>query len=202
MPDIGSQEQVLLAVILVVPGIISMKVFGLVQPGRHVTAARDLFEALAYGVANAALWFVPVSLWVLPSAATRPVKTWLVAVGALLISPVLLALIARWFLRRKWLRRWIPHPTPTSWDLVFQQRQPVWIRITREVGSRIGGYLGTGSFASCYPEPRDLYIEQTWVLDDEGKFMKPVDRSKGALLLVQDGDIVELLSDEPVEGKQ
>lgn len=49
-------------------------------------------------------------------------------------------------------------------------------------GSRIGGKYGKYSYASSYPEEDQLYLEQVYYVDENGKFEQPVPRSQGMII--------------------
>ena len=50
-------------------------------------------------------------------------------------------------------------------------------------GTRIGGRFDNNSFASSSPSKEQIYIEEVWNIDEDGKFIKPIERSKGFLIL-------------------
>ncbi|MGY1603108.1 DUF6338 family protein [Geodermatophilus sp. SYSU D00815] len=112
------------------------------------------------------------------------------AFALLLAVPTVLAFALQIRLRRPHLRRdaWSPlylapvyHPTPTAWDRAAPTNADCFIRIRTSEGTWVGGWVGSGgrSFVSTYPEPRDIFIEYEWELDDEGVFKRPVYGSRG-----------------------
>ena len=203
MSDLLSTDQLPIALLLIIPGFISLKVFSLIIPGRSGSAADSVLEALTYGVLNAAIWFWPVTIWIAPLASERP---WLFTVGMLavmVLSPAVLAVLVAAVLTSQRMRRLLPHPTPAAWDFFFGKQQPAWIRVKRSDGTMIGGLYGADSFTSSYPSDRDLYIEEQWLLDENGKFLAPVDETKGLWVSMCDGDVLELYRWESgVEGGQ
>jgi hypothetical protein len=59
-------------------------------------------------------------------------------------------------------------------------------------GRKLGGKFGRNSYASAYPNPGHLYIEQLWRLDEDGRFLQELPRSMGVVLRPEDYHIVEL----------
>lgn len=59
---------------------------------------------------------------------------------------------------------------------------------------KIGGLFDTASFASSYPAEPQIYLQQVWKLDGEGRFLEPIERSKGIIILRDDIVAVEMFS--------
>lgn len=58
----------------------------------------------------------------------------------------------------------------------------------------------SGSAASSYPEPEDLYLEEVWNIDDEGKFIERVEDTMGLLVNSETIDYIELFKYKVKEG--
>lgn len=70
---------------------------------------------------------------------------------------------------------------PTAWEYIFDKRQGYYVRIhLKDEGGIIGGLFNTDSFAANPPKPSDIYVEQVWLLDDEGNFIQPLPTTRGA----------------------
>ena len=70
-----------------------------------------------------------------------------------------------------------------------------WVRIRIADRVWVGGRFGETSYFSTYPEPRDIFIEEQYVMGDLGAFIEPVVRSAGVWVAVTDEYIVEWLYD-------
>jgi len=79
--------------------------------------------------------------------------------------------------------RHLVHPVRKPWDYVFAKREPFWIIVHLQNGQKIGGRFDTGSFASTDPADEQIYLEEVWILDQKGRFLKEVERSKGIILM-------------------
>jgi len=76
------------------------------------------------------------------------------------------------------------------------------IRAKLRDGERVAGLFGPNSNASLYPEAQDLYMEQAWRLDEEGRFMQALEGSRGLLLRREDAAIIEFLEVRVMEVNQ
>ena len=84
--------------------------------------------------------------------------------------------------------RFIIHPMRKPWDYVFSRRQAYWVIVHLRDGRKIGGRFDRKSFASSYPADEQIYIEEVWRLDEDGRFEPDgqVVRSQGILVLRDD----------------
>lgn len=69
-----------------------------------------------------------------------------------------------------------------AWDFVFSQRQWHWLIVELTDGKRIGGKYAGNSFASSYPAPEQIYIEECWHLDEHDTFDRPRGGTAGILI--------------------
>lgn len=53
------------------------------------------------------------------------------------------------------------------------------------------------SFASSFPHPRDIYLEQTWLTDAEGRLSAPMPGSTGVLVSFDECELVEFFEATP-----
>jgi hypothetical protein len=67
-------------------------------------------------------------------------------------------------------------------------------------GERIGGLFASSSFASAYPEPQDIYLEQAWQLTEDGTLDEPVPGSRGLLLRQDDVEVLEFIELQVADG--
>lgn len=191
--DLVTREQLPLVVLLILPGFISIKVFDLLVPGEQRTLADQVLESLAYGLLNLGLWYVVMTDVLLPARSTSPWLFRFGVFGVLVASPIALGILANAILRARWMRPWVRHPVRTAWDFHFAKRQPGWLLIRLKSGALIGGLFGAESFASSFPH-RDIYLEETWILDDTGGFEQPVAQSNGLLVSMDDCETIEFFA--------
>jgi hypothetical protein len=176
MLDQLNSGSVWLFVFIVLPGFLSMRVYGLLRPMERITLKDNILEAIAFSIVNAALMMWAIRLLIAPAFFDQyPVWSYILFVATFLIAPtlwpfLLVGLIS--FLENKNI---ILSQQPTSWDHFFrrrQGRQGCWIVVHLRDGRRLGGKFGRNSYASAYPTPGHLYIEQLWRLDEDGRFLQ------------------------------
>ena len=160
------------------------------------TPDRALSDVQLLGVA-----FVVLAL-VIPWLVARG-RYWLVTSGPYKSASL-------WLLTKLHLRR--PYdPTPSAWDFAFGNGARVgWVRVRLEGGVWLGGYYGANSYASSYPHPHELFVEEGWVINDDGTFTD-VCHAPGGMIINCDGAVtVDFLPgdadtaevDENVDGQE
>jgi hypothetical protein len=107
-------------------------------------------------------------------SAGGPVGPWVVLAPILYVG---LPILAGWFAassaRRggRFARVVIGRrPAPRAWDELFWREPSLLVRIKLHNGEWVGGLFGRNSYASGYPEPQDLLLEQTYKVLDDGTF--------------------------------
>lgn len=193
--DIWEADKLLLFIGFVIPGFISMKAYELLVPGPAKDSSKQIIDAVAYSSVNYALMLGPI-LWV---ESTRihtghPLLYIIFYVFVLLIAPILWAISWRYLRSVKWLQDNAPHPVQKPWDYVFARREPYWIRVTLKDGTRLGGKFADQSFASSAPAEEQIYLEETWMLDNDGTFARPKQQSAGLLVMGHNITHLELMS--------
>lgn len=91
--------------------------------------------------------------------------------------------------------------TPTAWDLVTTTTEAGWVRVRLADGVWVGGRFGDSSYFSTYPEPRDLFIQEQFVMSEDGAFEEPLPLSGGVWVAVRDDYLVEWIHD-PIEEEE
>lgn len=90
--------------------------------------------------------------------------------------------------------------TPTAWDLVTTTTEAGWVRVRLSDGVWVGGRFGDNSYFSTYPEPRDLFIQEQYVMTEGGEFGEPVPSTGGVWIAVRDDYLVEWIYDTEEAG--
>lgn len=90
-------------------------------------------------------------------------------------------------------------PTPTAWDYASTELHGGFVRVLTKDQTWVGGYLGEKSYLSGYPESRELFLQQAWLLNDDGSFIEAVKGSKGVWIRCDDAQLVQFL-EEVVDG--
>lgn len=121
----------------------------------------------------------------------RELAIW--ALALLFLVPALLAWLDFLRLRRGWTMRVTYDPTPRAWDYAFRDIEPSYVRLLTTDGTWLGGWYGPNSFASSYPEPREIYIETAHLMHDDGSFGSEQPGSGGLYVPCEDIRVVEFV---------
>ncbi|WP_316509832.1 DUF6338 family protein [Klebsiella aerogenes] len=190
--DIWDKSKIIIFLLFVIPGFISMKVYSVLRPNTIFDTSKAIIEIVSYSCMNYAIWFFPI--YCIESSEfylTHPVLYFLIYLSILFISPILLTIFFSWMRTWNWLRTFMPHPTGKAWDYFFGLRVPCWVIVTLKDGKKIAGKYGANSFASSAPEPEQIYLEEHWVLSNDGGLERPRVSTLGILILSKDIEHLE-----------
>jgi hypothetical protein len=173
-----------------VPGFIWSGVLTLLLPRRVVGTDVRFLEFLTLSCINHGLWAWAL-FWIFKTGFLEEHPYWsgLCLGGIILVSPVGLGLLSALLQQRETVGRFLRrlgfrtvHPAPTAWDWHFSRGKPYWMLATMKNGSRVYGFFGEQSFAGDAPEHRDLYLEATYRLLQNGEWA-PVEDTAGVLMM-------------------
>ncbi|TAN07743.1 MAG: hypothetical protein EPN38_06020 [Rhodanobacteraceae bacterium] len=182
--DVWNINTLSLFIAFVVPGFVSLKTYQLLFPSESISSDKLLIDAIAYSSINYAILLWPIyAIETHNVRALHPTAYVLFYVFALLIAPVIWIYLFRWIRTTQIAQCAMPHPTSRPWDYVFGKRHPYWIVVTLKSGKSVGGRYDTSSFASSAPAPEQLYLEEHWVLNEDGGFERPRAETAGILIL-------------------
>lgn len=185
--DIWEANKLVLFIAFVVPGFVSLKTYELLFPGLHRETSQQLIDAVAYSSINYALLLLPIyKIETLKIRETYPTAYVCFYVAVLFIAPVLWTYLLKKLRTTQFFQGALPHPTEKPWDYVFSQRKPYWVIVSLKDGGQIAGRYDSRSFASSAPASEQLYLEETWVLNEDGGFERSRTNSAGILILASD----------------
>ncbi|HUN41446.1 MAG TPA: DUF6338 family protein [Acetobacteraceae bacterium] len=193
MPELKI-EQLLLITGFVLPGAISMYVYGLKVPQKEFELKDRIAEAMCFSLVNFLIVWLPVER-VLSSGAVRnyPIVTWVVLIIGFVIAPVFWPFCLVWLLEAAETRGWIAVRAKTACDDFFgRQRTECWLQVELTDGRVVGGRFGHNSFASSWPDPGHLFMEEVWQVTEEGYFAEPLLGSAGMLLRPSDYKLIRV----------
>lgn len=176
--------------ILILPGFISMRVYSLIRPGDQPTLKDTVFEAIAYSAINLGLMSWAIFLFFSNEnlLARSLLAALILAVGPVAWPFLLDRLLG--FLAKTGL---VKYRYKTAWDDFFSRRQACWLIVHLHDGTKIGGVFSGQSYATLYPTPGHLFIEELWEIDQEtGAFKGKGPVSKGIILKPEDYRFVEI----------
>lgn len=196
--DVLQEEKLWLFVFFALPGLLGIYAWEMLVPTPERKAPELVLRGITFSIVNTGL------VWPFADLVPQSAPTWVVriiAVAVLVSLPAAEAFGVRSLLESRWFRARgrLRHPVPTPWDHFFGRGQTCWVIMHLKSGAKVAGYFGTESFASSFPHPEQIYIQQVWVLDEqsERRFAHPAPRTQGAIVSLRDCDSVEFFTDEP-----
>ena len=195
---INSLDVVFYTCIFLLPGFIIKSIIDVLVPPQKYNDTKYFFACLLDSVINCAIWSWAYYLlsFLLKQCC---ILYWLSLVGVTIVGSVIIALIIGIIKQKEIIGKVFDkievdksNPIPTAWDYYFSKREESWIIVTLKNGKTIYGNYSSNSFASSDPEERDLYIEKTYGIDNEGKWIED-NQNKGILILRDDIETIEFL---------
>ncbi len=173
-----------------------MQIFSQIRPRQKVSLKDNLLEAISFSLINFILLFWAID-WALDARniERHPYLVYALSIVVFLVMPTVWPLLLVAFQNMMAKYNLFLATSPTAWDHYFKEREPSWVIVHLSESRRIGGRFGARSYASAYPEPGHIYIEELWTLDDRGGFIEPVQQSRGIVLRPGDYQMVEFFSD-------
>lgn len=177
--------------LFVIPGFISIKVYGMLFPVPARDLSKQIINSLVYSALNYAAFSIPVFvLW--DSLKSSPIFLIVMGLAIVVVAPacwpIAYSRLSEDILNK--LRK--VHPLPRPWDFLFRQGRHHWVVIHLKDGTRVGGIYGAKSFASSYPEEPQIYFQQVWKLGKKSLFQRPVARSEGMIIFGSEIKSLEL----------
>lgn len=174
-------NKLLLFVAFVMPGFIAIKAYELFAvASERKSTSEQLIDAVSYSCINYVIW-LPV-VYMVESGELKNVHFWLYVLFyflVLFVSPVLISYL--WVKIR--VKKLSLHPIQKPWDYVFSKRQMYWVIVTLKSGEKVGGLYGSESFASSSPAPEQIFLQDSWIINDDKCLERKKDGSAGILIL-------------------
>jgi len=91
------------------------------------------------------------------------------------------------------------NPVPTAWDYATSNivEDGSFIRILNAEGNWIGGRVTGAAYFTSYPEPRDVFIDEAWRLDEDGTFIDQISGPAGVWVPCTDARLVQIIPPPP-----
>ena len=192
-------EVLILLLFLLVPGFVFIRVIDTLHPGRRQTMGHQIIDVGFWSVAVLAVWFLPAVLLFQRGPALPyglyPLLLFVLILLGVFATPLLLAYILHRLELRGTLKKLGTKPSPTPSDWVFSQEagKHFYVRFHRKEGKDLGGYFGENSFATSSPNGQEIYVEEVWRLDEDGRFVEPVEETQGAIVNREDCTLIEFV---------
>lgn len=192
MEDLFEVNKLVLFFLFVIPGFITIKTYSLLSPLEDKDSSKILIDAIAYSCINYGLLSVPIYL--IYKHKNEIITFWYYGFYffVIFLAPLLLS-IAFFLLRKQnFMRKFMTHPTSKPWDFFFSKGECCFIIANLKDGKKVGGRYGINSFSSSFPQGKELYLEQEWLINDKGGFNRAVNESKGLILFFEEIISIEI----------
>jgi hypothetical protein len=196
MPDL-TLDKLLIFVFAITPGLFSMQLYALWHPGQKREWGSALLEILTYSSLNFVPWFPWIARLIQPGyAAAHPPELCLAFLLICLLSPTLLTTVfslLRWYILPK---LGMDHPTRTAWDHYIRRHRTFFVLAYLKGGEMIGGLYAERSYASAFPVDPELYVQEVWQVDKDGRFLEAVPASLGTVIRLSECKTIEFFKVE------
>jgi len=193
--EIFESSKLFLFIIFAIPGFIAIKTYSLLCPNQDKDSTKLIIDAITYSCMNYAILgpFIYMMIFSKKWVFICSFFTFSFYTFVMLIFPAFLAWLWLRLRELEFFRKNAPHPTPRPWDFVFSDTSTwYYVIITLSDGTKIAGQYSGNSFTSSYPEEPQIYLEKTWVLNEDGGFERERVSSKGIIVLSKDIQSIEL----------
>ncbi|MDW7774671.1 MAG: DUF6338 family protein [Desulfobulbaceae bacterium] len=192
--NIWEESKLILFIAFVVPGFIAIKAYELLSPSRYIDSSKQIIDAISYSCLNYVILLWPIYMVETSNLrANHPNLYVLFYIFVMFTFPLILVFIWKQLRQNDFIQKYVPHPTQKPWDFVFSQRLTYWVIVTLKNGDKIAGMYGPNSFASSAPSEEQIYLEEYWLLNEEGGFERPVEQTAGIIILTSEIMSVELM---------
>jgi hypothetical protein len=206
-------QQLLVVLVAVLPGV----VFQFVRERSRGRFSGDdnfgerVLRAVVAGLVLDAVYLLVLGTWLTdllgvgqmsPARAldTRPREIALVAVLLLVIFPAVVAWSWARVQQRRGRTRTSYQRTGSAWAYVFARRDACFVRIRLGDGTWVGGWYGGRSLASSHPGEGEIFLESSWRMDSQGRFLERVTNTAGVLVRADAIEVLEFVGrDDPPE---
>jgi len=200
--NIWEADKLLIFIAFVIPGFISIKTYELLFPGAQQESSKQLVDAVTYSSLNYALLVWP--MMAVESSDWKNLHPNFYAVFYMFVLfavPVGLGLGWAMLRTSSWFQNVATHPTQKPWDYVFSQRKPYWVKVVLKDGTKLGGKYAANSFASSTPANEQIFLEESWIINDKGGFDRPKNQTAGIVVISSEIAYLELIELQFPEGK-
>jgi len=200
--------QLLILLVFVIPGAVYQAVrsrlLGPTPDEQDVT--NRVLRAIGFSAGLNAIYALllgPSLVRVVRDAPTNPRTIALLGLILMVVVPVSLAYVNYLRFRQGLTLKTTYDPTPSAWDFMFQNREECFVRVRTQDGQWVGGWFGQDSYASSFPDPRDLFIQAAYHMKPDGSFGERLEGTLGVYVRCTEADVVEFLapaSEEEADG--
>jgi len=175
---------------------------------RDDNVAERVLRAIAAGIVINAVYLIVAGPWLtdlvgagrLSLAQAVSARPRVIALTALVLVLVVPA-AAAWTVNRvqrarpRWSIQY--RATGTAWAHVFARQGPCFIRIRLDDGTWVGGWYGNRSLASSLPSEGEIYLESSYRMTPQGRFLDRVVGTGGVIVRADAVEVLEIVHAKP-----
>ena len=182
--------------VFVVPGFIGQQTYALLTSYSVGDIKNQLYGAATYSCIYYVMFLYPILAFENSDLKNSLILSCLFYVVILLILPITLTYFFRWLRTSEIVQNYFPHPDHKPWEYVFKRRESYWVIIELNDGTRIGGLYSENSFTSNEPAKEQIYLEETWHLNNDGGFERKKQSTKGVIVSASEMKYIEFFEYE------
>jgi hypothetical protein len=188
-------NKIALFLVFVLPGFISLFVYDQLIPSIKRDFSKSIIEIMCFSTLN----FIVLSFLIYLNLKFEyytyyQTLFYFSLLLVFILMPVLWPFFFVRFSKSKFFRKNFIHPIAKPWDYFFGKKEAAWVIVHLKNGKMIGGKYSLNSFASSYPDKEQIYLEEVWKLDNIGKFISRIDRTKGIIIIGDDISSIEFFN--------
>lgn len=186
----------------VLPGYLISSIIKNICLDRRVSDAINLLKNIGYSLLNLGLWCW-IYILIYDNVNSEKWYFYCIIAGAIILTSTITGLafgLIRYYelLRKiifKVFKIQIEKPIPTAWDNIFSSRKyGCWVIVSLGNGKHIGGRYSTKSHASSDMEYRDIYLEETYEVSEDG--WKKTENTEGVWIPPSEIKKIEFIGDQ------
>jgi hypothetical protein len=187
-------DKIILLAIFFVPGFVYLKAYRLFFAESKTDFSKDLYEAIGFSFIIAILFAYPLLIINQKEFINNnPLIYSLAMIFVVVVIPILGAKIYHIIVNEKWFNKKMVNPIKSPWDSFFSRRECFWVIVTLKNGRKIGGKYSIGSYASTFPNPKEIYLKEVWKLNERNGFVKIKNNSEGIIITENEISTIEFL---------
>ena len=168
--------------VFVVPGFIGQQTYALLTSYSVSDVKKQLYGAATYSCIYYVIFLYPILAFENSDFKNTLIFSWLFYVVILLVLPIILTFFWSRIRMNERIQEYFPHPDHKPWEHVFKRRESYWVIIELNDGTKIGGLYSEHSFTSREPAKEQIYLEETWNLNNDGGFDEKKQSTRGVIV--------------------
>ncbi|NCT41203.1 MAG: hypothetical protein GW778_06045 [Alphaproteobacteria bacterium] len=182
MPELDI-EKLLYFSAFILPGAISLLVHKLIESSKEDNLKEKIIEAIVYSMANITIVILPLKYAFESFQSNEFLLAYGVIVFCFFITPAIWPFVLIKTLKEMEKNKLIKPRMKTAWDHYFTNlREGSYVIVHMNDGTHIGGMFGEKSYASGFPNTGEIYIEELWDVNKDGKFTGTSLKGQGIII--------------------